>query len=167
MRKISLTQLSSWALAAVVSLSMVLAGAPARAQSPNGAQSIDVPFSTLVFVPCAAGGAGELVDLSGTLHIVSQFRFNPDGTVHVVSHFNPQGVSGVGETTGAKYQGTGVTETVENLTAGAQEFTSVNNFRIIGQGPDNNLLVHSVAHFTINANGVETATVTVSSDQCQ
>ena len=31
--------------------------------------------------------------------------------------------------------------------------TFVNNFRIIGQGPGNNFLVHEVFHITINANG--------------
>ena len=167
MRKISLIQLSSWSVALVVFLSIAAAGRPARAQSGNGAQSFDVPLTLFVFVPCAAGGAGEVVDLSGSLHVVEQFRFNPDGTVHFISHFNPQGVSGIGETTGAKYQGTGVTQSEENVTAGAQEFTSVDNFRIIGQGPDNNFLVHSVFHFTFNANGIQTATVTASSDQCR
>ena len=28
-----------------------------------------------------------------------------------------------------------------------------NNFRIIGEGPGNDLLIHEVAHITINANG--------------
>jgi hypothetical protein len=32
----------------------------------------------------------------------------------------------------------------------------VNNFRIIGQGPGNNYLVHETMHFTINADGTTT-----------
>jgi len=38
-------------------------------------------------------------------------------------------------------------------------FTSVNNFRIIGQGPGNNSVVHENTHITINANGTITASV--------
>jgi hypothetical protein len=31
--------------------------------------------------------------------------------------------------------------------------TFVNNFRIIGQGPGNNFLLHETFHLTVNANG--------------
>ncbi len=62
-----------------------------------------------IFVPCAAGGAGEVVDLSGPLHTLISFTINGN-TVSGYFHFQPQGISGTGETTGANYHGTGVTE---------------------------------------------------------
>ena len=73
-------------------------------------------------------------------------------------HFQPQGISGVGETTGDKYQATGVTQQSfkNSLQNGQENLTVVNNFRIIGQGPGNNYLVHETLHFTINANGTQT-----------
>jgi hypothetical protein len=112
-----------------------------------------------VFVPCAAGDAGEVVDLSGSLHTLISLTINGN-KVSGVSHFQPQGISGSGETTGAKYQATGVTE--ESFTASLQNgqanTTFVNNFRIIGQGPGNNLLVHETAHITVNADGTVTVT---------
>jgi hypothetical protein len=76
--------------------------------------------------------------------------------------FQPQGISGTGETTGAKYQATGVTQQSfkNSLQNGQANLTFVNNFRIIGQGPENNFLVHETLHITINANG----TTTVSHD---
>jgi len=43
----------------------------------------------------------------------------------------------------------------------------VNNFRIIGQGPGNNFLVHETFHFTINANGNVTAFVDHFSVDCK
>ena len=43
----------------------------------------------------------------------------------------------------------------------------MNNFRIIGQGPGNNFLVHETFHVTINANGVVTATVDNFSVECK
>ncbi len=118
-------------------------------------------ISLTVFVPCAAGGAGEVVDVSGPLHVLMSFTINGNN-VSGYFHFQPQGISGTGETTGAKYQATGVTlESFKNsLQNGQANFTFVNNFRIIGQGPGNNFLVHETLHLTINADG----TLTVSHD---
>ncbi len=68
---------------------------------------------------------------------------------------------GIGLTTGDKYQGTGVTQDHFNVGADGLPvtFTFVNNFRIIGQGPGNNYLVHQTFHVTINAHGEVTAEV--------
>jgi hypothetical protein len=114
-----------------------------------------------IFVPCAAGGAGEVVDLSGPLHTLVSATINGNN-VSGYFHFQPQGISGTGETTGANYQGTGVTEESfkSSLQNGQANLTFVNNFRIIGQGPGNNYLVHETMHVSVNADG----TVTVSHD---
>jgi len=107
-----------------------------------------------VFIPCAADGAGEVVDLAGPLHTLISFTINGND-VSGYTHFQPQGIIGVGETTGNKYHATGITrESFKNsFRNGQASDTFVNNFRIIGQGPGNNFLVHETEHFTINANG--------------
>jgi len=69
---------------------------------------------------------------------------------------NPQGVSGFSLTTGTKYQATGITRDNFSGRFGFEE-TFVNNFRIIGQGPGNNFLVHENFHITVNANGTVTS----------
>jgi len=114
-------------------------------------------ISLTVFVPCAAGGAGEIVDLSGTLHTLISFTIN-GSNVSGKFHFQPQGISGTGETTGDKYQGTGVTQETfkTSLQNGQANLTFVNNFRMIGQGPGNNFLVHENLHINVNANGTLT-----------
>jgi hypothetical protein len=117
---------------------------------------VKVPVNIPVFIPCAAGGTGELVVLQGDLHVLLRFTVSTSGNIHAAMHFQPQGISGVGQTTGDKYQGTGVTQTEVNLTVGTEE-TMVNNFRIIGQGNGNNFLLHETFHITINANGMVTA----------
>jgi len=119
-------------------------------------------------VPCANGGAGEPVALSGDLHILFTFTINGNN-VSLKSHFQPQGVTGVGLTTGDKYQATGVTQDhfKASLQNGQFEMTFVNNFRIIGQGPGNNFLVHITTHLTGNANGVVTASVDNFSLDCK
>ena len=114
-------------------------------------------ISLTVFIPCAAGGAGEIVDLSGPLHTLISFTINGNN-VSGYFHFQPQGISGTGESTGNKYQATGVTsETFKtSLQNGQANLTYVNNFRIIGQGPGNNYLIHETMHVTINADGTVT-----------
>lgn len=133
------------------------------ATSANAAVQVNtaIDISLQVFVPCAAGGAGETVDLSGPLHVLMSFTINGNN-VSGVQHFQPQGISGTGETTGAKYQATGVTSTTfqMSLQNGQASETFINRFDIIGQGPGNNFRVHETAHITINANG----TVTVNFD---
>jgi len=111
-----------------------------------------IPVEIFVFVPCANGGAGENVTLFGDLHDKLDLTFNNAGGVHIKVQDDPQGISGVGETTGLKYQANGVTQTELDLGFGAEE-TIIDNFRIIGQGPDNNLTVHENFHITINADG--------------
>ena len=120
-------------------------------------ESNDIDFSA--FVPCANGGNGEVVDLKGRLHTLITVNINKN-RVSGKTHFQPQGLSGYGSITGVKYQGVGVTQNHFNGSIDGGQFnqTFVNNFRIIGQGPGNNYLVHENFHLTINANG-EVSTV--------
>lgn len=146
---------------------IALAGAAgAGAQATTVTTNEQVPITVFAFVPCANDGAGELVVLTGTLHVLTHVTIDDQGGLHVKQHFQPQGLSGVGLTTGDTYRGTGVTQTEFNATA-ATEQTSINNFRIIGQGPDNNFLVHSTFHVTVNANGEVTTVVDNFSAECR
>ncbi len=121
-----------------------------------------------VFIPCAAGGAGEFVQLQGPLHTLITATVNGNN-VSGKLHFQPQGVSGVGQTTGLKYQATGETQQsfTQSLQNGKATFSYVNNFRIIGQGPGNNYLVHENLHVTVNADGTITATHDNFSAECK
>ena len=124
-----------------------------------------VPFATIAFVPCANGGAGELVLVEGRLHVLITETVN-DNHVSFKTHFQPQGASGTGLTTGDTYRATGVTQ--EHVSIGPNlTNTFINNFRIIGPGPDNNLLVHQTIHVTFNANGELTAEVVNTSVECR
>src|SRR5216117_4238298 len=63
---------------------------------------ITIPIDLFVFVPCANGGAGELIEVSGPLHVLSQLTISNSGNVVLYSHFQPQGISGTGFVTGDK-----------------------------------------------------------------
>ena len=122
-----------------------------------------------VWVPCAAGGAGELVRLDGSIQFLFHVTEDPAGGFHVGFENNPQGLSGYGETTGLQYQGTGSTGSHTNGSFSSFPITDtfVNNFRIVGQGPGNDLHVHSNVHFTVNANGDLTTVVDNFSFDCR
>jgi hypothetical protein len=108
--------------------------------------------------------------ISGTLHVLIHQTISDAGHLQFKFHFQPQGVSGVGLTTGDTYRATGVTQQTQtvDLTDGApQEFTYINNFRIIGPGRDNNYLVHQTFHITVNANGELTSVVDNFSVECR
>jgi hypothetical protein len=155
-------------LLASVVLTVVAGGLPAYASATSFTANAEIPIDFIVFVPCANGGAGEPVDISGSLHDLFHITVDDSGGVHVKAQDNPQGVQGVGEVTGTSYQGTGVTQEYFNEGSGGLPFlfTFVNNFRIIGQGPDNNFTVHETTHVTVNPNGTVTAFVDNFSATC-
>ncbi len=138
------------------------------ASVPAATTSTKVPFNFSVFVPCAAGGAGEQINGTGTLHIVLGTTIDKAGGIHLKFHFQPQDLKSVGQTTGDVYQGNGITRGNLNINAGGLPITDnfVNNFRQIGPGPGNNYQVHVTSQITVNENGVLTAAVTNVSITC-
>jgi len=139
-------------LIAVLSVLGLTIGAAAQAEVVTNVKVPIAPFT--VFVPCANGGAGELVDFTGDLHVLVSSTINGN---HVSGKLQvqPQGVGGVGLVTGDKYRATGLTQETFSfdLSNGQGSDTFVNNFRMIGAGPGNNFLVHETLHLTINASG--------------
>ena len=142
----------------MLALSIGLAAVPeARAEVQENAS---IPVEIVLEIPCANGGAGESVTLTGDLHILTSYAINGN-VVRGRFHFQPQGISGYGSITGDHYQATGVTqgEFKASLQNGQVVISFVNNFRIIGEGRGNNFLVHENLHLTINANGDLTTVV--------
>jgi hypothetical protein len=126
-------------------------------------------FNRRVWVSCANDGAGESVALLGELEWHSQATEDAQGGVHLVSFVRPSRVIGIGLATGQTYRGTGGTFEAEgyNYDGYPATYAFVNNFRIIGQGPGNNLLMHMTLHQTVNADGEITADVDFTSLECR
>ena len=83
-----------------------------------------------------------------------------DNAIHMSQHWQGQGISGTGNTTGDLYQAAGVNRFDTKASFNGQfKQTIADNFRLIGQGPGNDLLLHHTLHVTVNANGDVTATV--------
>jgi hypothetical protein len=108
------------------------------------------------FVPCAADGIGETVQVSGTLHLTISFTVNGNNAM-LHNHSQPE-LSGTGLTTGTRYHTTDIIQESfkSALDKGQANLTFVNNFHLIGQGPGSNLSMHETLHETLNGNGTVT-----------
>jgi len=148
----------------IILLAVVASGLLAVTSASATAVTERVPFD---FVLAPEEGCGEAIQLSGTLLTEFSFTDTSSGNVEVGFHFNPQGITGVGLTSGATYHATGETLGTTTIRAnGGISDTFVNNFKIIGEGSAANFLETDVIHLTVNANGVVTATVDQSMIRC-
>ena len=96
----------------------------------------------------------ENVQLGGDLHVTFNETFDSAGGEHFDIHVNSQGISGVGESSGAKYQANGAINGTLNANAGGTvNGTLPINFQLVGQGSVPNMPVHALLHFTVNPDG--------------
>ncbi len=152
--------MNSWILlfAALVFTVALLSPLPVQAAGPVFRENIVEPIAFRVFVPCANGGVGEIVAFSGNSLLVAQIVMDGNGGFHETQTENFQGVSGVGLTSGVKYQVPETNHITLNGTVGVEK-TITNTVNVIGQGPGNNLLFKFTLHETVNANGTVTSSV--------
>lgn len=129
---------------------------------------VDQNFASSNFIPCVNGGNGEVVDLSGRLHHLSQTTVNENNFVTKIQ-FQFEGISGIGQTTGDKYQATGgiQLQIKGSFVNGQYAATQIVRFRIISQGSENDYFENLTFHTTVNANGVVTVVVGGTSIDCK
>jgi hypothetical protein len=140
-----------------------------RAAATVNHSNDQVPLVDTFLVPCAAGGAGELVDVSGTLHAVAHVTISNSGNFISKLNFNAQGATGTGQTTGDTYRangGAGGALTIQGDGLPWRD-TFVENISLIGPGPNNNLLLRTTVVITINNNGELTAFLEKISVECK
>jgi hypothetical protein len=149
-------------LVALLALCLATAGGPpgpALAEAGVTTTNVSFPLGYGVWVPCAAGGAGEVVELDGTLHSVYHVTFDSAGGLHVHSHFNSQDVSGVGLSSGNRYRSGEASDSEFNANGVqlALELSFEHQLNLIGQGTAPNLRLREHEHLTVNADGSVTA----------
>ncbi len=123
--------------------------------------SYDVPWARTVRVPCANGGAGEYVALSGTLHNVLSQTTSPTGVTQLLFHHQLDDASGVGLTTGDVYRAMRVGQESAVLGIGTavdvgETLTVVGDFSVIGEGTAVNFQIRTLFHATVNPDGTVT-----------
>lgn len=99
------------------------------------------------------GCFGESIQLSGDLHIVIHSTEDANGVMHYMYSDNPQGIHGVGLSSGASYQLQGGEKYSFRTKTLPESFNYVSNFRVLGAGKAGTLLFHMNGHLTINAQG--------------
>jgi hypothetical protein len=127
----------------------------------------ELPVSLDAFVPCAMGGTGETVHLSGTLNAVVQTTLTENGWAVTRASFNPKGVVGTGSISGDSYRGTGATILGSSTQPNGTTTTIfVSNFRVLGPGTGNDLVFRATIHVTTLADGTITALVSELAASC-
>jgi hypothetical protein len=148
----------------IILLAVVASGLLAVTSASASAVTEKIPFD-VVLAPEEA--CGEAIHLSGTLLAQFSFTETSGGNVEMGFHFNPQGITGVGLTSGATYHATGVTRGTTTIRGkGGISDTFVNSFKIIGEGSAQNFLQTDVIHLTVNPKGEVTASVEQSIIRC-
>ena len=136
---------------------LILLVVPRGSAFALGATSDQMPIYFLRSADCT----GEVVEISGTIHVVNQIQ--ADGSV--MGHFNYQDVTGLGLTSGDTYR----VSAVDNIRLSApfpSSITSVQSFHLISRGSGGNLLVQVSYHITVNGNGQVQAFIEELSMQC-
>jgi len=126
--------------------------------------NLDVPLSMVIPSDTCTTQA---IALSGPVHLSYEMAINKN-SIHIHSHSNTQGVSGIGLVDGLRYNlvmGSNV-EINLNGTAPVELMTNT-DFALIGQGQAANLRVRLVSHTTVNANGNITVEFVKGSIVCQ
>jgi hypothetical protein len=129
-----------------------LNAASQSSQSNTRNSIVAVPFENTVFVPCANGGAGEDVTLSGKTNFVYQLAWNEQGFT-LVYHDNSYQITGVGLTTGETFGASGGTQgTVKGFWFSGQWVGNmVRQLRIVGQ--NTNFTVSSKLKLIVTPDG--------------
>jgi hypothetical protein len=121
----------------------------------------DIPFDETVV------GCTEEIAVSGSLLGVFTETQSASGGFVISFHFQPQGVSGIGLTSGDMYRATGLTrETTVVTPAGGSSFTFVNQFNIVGTSGATTFDVREIAHITVTPTGAITASFDNFSTSC-
>jgi hypothetical protein len=128
--------------------------------------NIIIPLAQDTFVDCANGGVGEVLAITGRIHILSTVTTDSAGGVHITVHFNPLSASGVGLDTGDMYRANGITRESFNVDGFPSVNTFVNHFHLIGIAGVVNFKVHNTIHVTIDHNGDLAANVDNTSVTC-
>lgn len=123
-----------------------------------------VPFETNVYVPCANGGAGEYVELSGFINFIYQIQWNDRGFT-MIYHDNVHQLTGVGVSSGETFIASGGTNGTVMGSWVSNQWVGTTTSKVKVVGPNTNFTVTYKDRITITRDGtvtVENVNITVS-----
>ncbi len=107
-----------------------------------------------------------MVHLGGTAHMIFAVTHDANGGLHIATHVNTAGLSGIGLTTGNTYHASQADSFVSNSAGSGNEFTFINNFLMTAPGVGNNVRVHELLHGYIDTNGNVIAVIEKITSDC-
>src|SRR2546425_838282 len=136
---------------AFLTVATMIVSPPAYAATTSSVMPFPEPTITN---PCN----GEDVNVSGNVHVTIGATIDGNGGIHLRIHINNQDVSGIGVTTGSKYQ---IPTTLDSSAyfGTATTMTLTVNTRVVAQGSTPNFNMRELVHVTMDANGVTTASI--------
>ena len=151
---------------ATATLNPQLTAANGSSQSSKRNSIVAVPFENTFYVPCANGGAGESVALSGKTNFVYQIAWN-DHSFTIIYHDNTHEVTGVGLSTGETFVGSGGTEGVAMGSWVNNQWvaTMVRQMKIIGRNTV--LTMNYKLHLIITSDGNVTVDIREQTVNCK
>ena len=121
---------------------------------------------TVPFQSTFDGCSGDTVTVSGQLLLISTFTDTPSGGFHDVFVLVPRSVRGV-SSSGVAYKVVGGDRSTFSVNGqGTETFTNTDQFMVISQDGEDNLLTRFTFHVTVNANGETTTIVDSFSAKC-
>ena len=160
------------ALVAVVAIGLAAAAmvptALVEAKSVTFNDGVTVEVASSAFIPCANGGAGEVVDFGGNLQLKMDMTMDSIGGLHISRWTDPEGIKGTGRVTGDTYQGAGIARSSlyapgpfyeRGPLAPPMVATSVDSYQLIGPVEGSDLLSDAVLQLTVEDNGSVSADV--------
>lgn len=159
------------AIILVFSLLLMTNAAPTYAAAASTFNLVqEVPVAYAEFVPCAAGGTGEVLDFSGTLKEFIHGTLTGDGRVIFSAKMVPNLV-GVGQTTGSEYRLVGETGTTQvypiDTNNPSEKWIMTEHFNLVTPGEGNVAVNMTVFHEIGNANGELVNTVDRVTVECR
>ena len=154
--------LTAATLSATISLALLSFPARALAALVDTTTNEEVPVASTQINTCN----GDVVLLSGLMHVQNHYYTDNTGGSHLESHINYQDVTGVGAPSGSTYTATDTVDTTVNTNQLQSEQTFVQEFNLISHGSAPNFKLRVTFHVTINANGQTTTTVNNTREIC-
>jgi hypothetical protein len=144
------------ALNAAVALGgLLMMSASLIAQATTSTTSTTTPLVGTVGSSCAP----ELIDVTGSVHVVQHTTQNSQGVMSQVFHLNVDGI-GTGQVSGNQYVFTQTTHQVFNRRDDPSlEFTMTETIHVISSGGADDFRMRALLHVTINADGTVTTEV--------
>jgi hypothetical protein len=133
---------------------------PTDKVSSRGAQSENIPIIDRTLDNTLCGG--ELVTVSGVVHIVSQVFPRSDGSLRINQHLNFADLTGVGEHSGLEYRASENANTEINIDiddTGTETELAVVHLITVGPVQQPNLTVRVLIHITVNSDGTITSQI--------